>query len=247
MWLVTNPLLKMRATEEIDRRLHSSETFTQPLRKPSDEATRHQMKDFLTKFYKEVYTPDKKAYYKNLLEVNSDTIKLHYDILVPKIVPYEDFWQRYEYRCSNIERVMEELSSQGGSGATQLLQKRASELSGSIGNLAHSLNSSIRNISLVGVSNSSHGHDDSPALTSTNHDGDDDTEEEEDDVKREETQDQDNAVDVALENLSISERDDSGLSKETKGDQDGNDGGGADEGTVGTDDEESSSDDQEEE
>ena len=211
------------------------------------------MKDFLTKFYKEVYTPGKKAYYKNLLEVNSDTLKLHYDILVPKIVPYEDFWQRYEYRCSNIERVMEELSSsQGsGSGATQLLQKRASELSGSIGNLAHSFNSSIRSIGLVGgVTNSSHGRDDSPALTSTKHDGDDDTEEEEedDDVKREEETRQDNAVDVAtaLETLSCSEKDD-GLSKEPASRDDCN-AADADEGTVGTDEEEeSSSDDQDEE
>jgi hypothetical protein len=99
MW---NPFLKKRALEEVDTRRHRSSTFTEPLRKAPE------MKDFLTTFYKNVYTPAKKSFYNQELKTHSDSLKVHYDILVPTMVSYEDFWQRYEWRC-DINRVTNEL------------------------------------------------------------------------------------------------------------------------------------------
>ena len=142
MW---NPLLKKRGLDEVERRLHSSQTFTQPLR--PTPSTKEKMKVFITKFYKEVYTPEKKAYYKQTLDENAETLRLHYDILVPKIVAYEDFWQRYEYRC-NLQNVMEELAEADGGVLSQL--------SGSVSSLTSSFNTSIRNLSIV-AGNSSGG------------------------------------------------------------------------------------------
>ena len=135
MW---NPLLKKRGLDEVERRLHSSQTFTQPLR--PTPSTKEKMKVFITKFYKEVYTPEKKAYYKQTLDENAETLRLHYDILVPKIVAYEDFWQRYEYRC-NLQNVMEELAEADGGVLSQL--------SGSVSSLTSSFNTWIRNLSIV--------------------------------------------------------------------------------------------------
>jgi hypothetical protein len=99
MW---NPFLKKRALDEVNTRRHRSSTFTEPLRKAPE------MKDFLTTFYKNVYTPAKKNFYNQELKTHSDSLKVHYDILVPTMVSYEDFWQRYEWRC-DINRVTNEL------------------------------------------------------------------------------------------------------------------------------------------
>ena len=96
--------LRRRAAEEVKNRRNQSSTFTEPLRASPD------MKEYLTKFYKYIFTAQARARYKEELG-RYPILKSHYDILVPKIVSYEDFWQRHDYRC-DIDRIMLELKEE---------------------------------------------------------------------------------------------------------------------------------------
>ena len=94
-------LLRRRANEEQERRRNQSRTFTEPLKRTAD------MKEFLTQFYKQIYTEERRAYYRQEQE-KYPILKNHYAVLVPEHVTYEDFWQRYDYR-TDIERIINEL------------------------------------------------------------------------------------------------------------------------------------------
>ena len=96
--------LKRKAYEEQERRRNRSSTFTEPLRKSSD------MKEFLMKFYKHIYTDERRQYYRQEQD-KYPILKNHYAILVPEHVTYEDFWQRYDYR-TDIDRIWNELRLQ---------------------------------------------------------------------------------------------------------------------------------------
>jgi hypothetical protein len=68
------------------------------------------MKDFLKEFYRQVYTPVKKQYYMSERSENPE-VDSFYQSLVESSqeVSLEDFWQRYEYRCGNLNRIALEL------------------------------------------------------------------------------------------------------------------------------------------
>ena len=118
MW---NPLLRMRAIDEVERRRHQSSTFTEPLQRSPD------MKEFLQSFYKAVYTDQRKSHYRQELEKHPGTLQLHYKALVPSLVSYEDFWQRYDFRC-DVNRVMNELRESDAAAAAQMTQSVSNSL-----------------------------------------------------------------------------------------------------------------------
>ena len=87
--------------EQEDRRRNIA-TYTTVLRLSPD------MKDFLHDFYRHVYTPMKQQYY--ITErLTYPEVDAFYRSLVeepmPPLVSMEDFWQRYEYRCVNLDRI----------------------------------------------------------------------------------------------------------------------------------------------
>ncbi|KAL3934699.1 MAG: hypothetical protein SGBAC_009645, partial [Bacillariaceae sp.] len=67
---------------------------------------------FLEEFNQPVYTtPTQKA--TNEMEmVEHPSVRVHFDSLVPKFVSYEEFWQRYYYRCHDLNRIVSELKQQ---------------------------------------------------------------------------------------------------------------------------------------
>jgi hypothetical protein len=74
------------------------------------------MKVFLTDFYKNVYTDKRQDYYRQE-QIKYLHVAKHYEVLVlNKIVSFEDFWQRYTYRC-NVDRVRKELGDADAAAA----------------------------------------------------------------------------------------------------------------------------------
>lgn len=106
--------LRARARHEQDNRRRRQETYTTSLRVNPD------MKDFLKQFYCHVYTPVKQRYYKTQ-RAEYPEVDSFYKNLVEKTkqVRFEDFWQRYEYRCNDINRIALELWRQDQQGSAQ--------------------------------------------------------------------------------------------------------------------------------
>jgi hypothetical protein len=105
--------LRKRALEEQESRRHKSSTFTEPLKRTPD------MEEFLAEFYKNIYTDQQHAIYRQEKD-QYPILKNHFDILVPGIISFEDFWQRYDYRC-NVERIMMEMKEQNSQSISKSL------------------------------------------------------------------------------------------------------------------------------
>jgi len=115
-------LLKIRAMKEMEDRRKSEETYTMPLTKAPD------MKDFLKDFYKNAYAADRKEFYLQQRETYPHSVGRLYNELCcgnPKIVSFEDFWQRYEYRCGDLDRIVRELSEKDAAAATKRQEEAA--------------------------------------------------------------------------------------------------------------------------
>jgi len=82
--------LVQSAEDEIIRLMDIEETFSTPLSE-GDEA----VQNFLDDFDIESKTDE----ISKILQENPDTVKLHFEALVPTQISYEIFWQRYFYRC----------------------------------------------------------------------------------------------------------------------------------------------------
>lgn len=87
--------------DEVARLQGHAETFQEPL----DESY-EPVQAFLASFK----IDDKTQEIAKLLEDHPDTVKVHFETLVPTEIPYEVFWQRYFYRCDpeRIEQDWEE-------------------------------------------------------------------------------------------------------------------------------------------
>ena len=100
-------MLRIRAMREMEIRRSSETTYTMPLTKAPD------MKEFLQDFYTNIYKVSKKQFYAEEREKYPNSVGKFFNELCcgsQQLVTFEDFWQRYEYRCSNIDRIMRELS-----------------------------------------------------------------------------------------------------------------------------------------
>ena len=101
------------AAEERLRRMEMPETFDSPLiSEDDDEDYKNDVEEFLAGFSIEERTDE----ISKLLEENPDTLKLSFEALVPTKVKYEDFWQRYFYRCDE-ERINAEIEEEDAKAA----------------------------------------------------------------------------------------------------------------------------------
>lgn len=64
-----------------------------------------EIKSYLTDFYKTIYKRSGEC--QTILREHPNTVAVHYANLVPSQISYEDFWQRYFFRCSE-ERIISE-------------------------------------------------------------------------------------------------------------------------------------------
>jgi hypothetical protein len=104
--------------DEVARLQNHVETYSEPL----DEAD-EDVQEFLDKFDIEQKTLE----ITKLLEDHPDTIKGHFEALVPTEISYELFWQRYFYRCDE-DRISTEWQNQ----EEQNRQARANAIAGGI-------------------------------------------------------------------------------------------------------------------
>jgi len=111
MWKSTKTL----ALEEIQHRISRSSTFTEPLQ-PADD-----LKDFLSHFYQSIYEDATHQRHQQLL-LDYPVLQQQRTALVPDTVSYEDFWQRYEYRC-DLERVQDYIKAHSSANSTSLWKK----------------------------------------------------------------------------------------------------------------------------
>jgi hypothetical protein len=99
-----NKKQQQRALKEIEIRRGRIETYVDPL--PNNDPD---MKEFLLHFYRHI------LFHRTMITEECNlyphTVQYHYHELVlqQKIISHEDFWQRYFYRTSSIERVVVEL------------------------------------------------------------------------------------------------------------------------------------------
>ena len=105
---------RQRALSEMDRRRSAEETYTTPLKGNDSTGITidpQEIKVFLQDFYKQIiFQP---AVLQTELTDHADTVGVFYQRLVveSKTLSKEDFWQRYFYRTSNVDRVMAELEA----------------------------------------------------------------------------------------------------------------------------------------
>lgn len=152
----TDQALRARALQEQEYRRRDETTYTRPLQRAPD------MREFLQDFYRHVYTPKSRQYYDKVRRQYPE-VDASYQALVgsgsssspPTLrvvgkVSLEDFWQRYEYRCGNLDRIIQELSSQeerevaGGNGNGS--DARVQQIIASARQQAGSATSSPRNL-----------------------------------------------------------------------------------------------------
>ena len=93
-------LRKPAAKTEVSIRKARKSTYTDPLRDKSKEYTAEELDDlkvYLADFYRTIYTRRDEC--KKICQQNPKTVGHFFDTLVPRHVTFEDFWQRYFYRC----------------------------------------------------------------------------------------------------------------------------------------------------
>ena len=99
--------LRARAQQRIAYLKNQHSTYTTPLQ----ETNQLEMTLFLQSFHNEISTSkQKRQRYKEVLAMDSDVARIFETLVVRrKVVTYEDFWERYEYRC-DVSRVTDDLS-----------------------------------------------------------------------------------------------------------------------------------------
>ena len=96
------------AEEERIRRMEMHETFDSPLISDDDpDLYKKDVEAFLADFSIDAKTDE----IAKELEENPDTLKLAFEALVPTKVKYDEFWQRYFYRC-DIDRITQEIEEE---------------------------------------------------------------------------------------------------------------------------------------
>lgn len=93
------------------------------------------IKSYLTDFYKTIYKRSDEC--QIILREHPNTVAVHYANLVPSQISYEDFWQRYFFRCSE-ERIISEWD--------RAAEKARKERAVRVEEIQQSLQKSIRNI-----------------------------------------------------------------------------------------------------
>ena len=134
------PLLRQkRAAVEVALRRNRESTYTEPIMKKSGQPKSpeeiDEIKSYLTDFYKTIYKRNDECH--TILKDHPNTVAVHFANLVPSQISYEDFWQRYFFRCSE-ERIISEWD--------RAAEKARKERAVRVEEFQQSLQKSIRNI-----------------------------------------------------------------------------------------------------
>ena len=116
-------LRKPAAVTEVSIRKARKSTYVDPLRDKSKEYTTEELDDlkaYLSDFYRTIYSRREEC--RKICEQNPKTVGHFFDTLVPRHVTFEDFWQRYFYRCDP-DRVTLEWDRKAAAQKQQLDQK----------------------------------------------------------------------------------------------------------------------------
>jgi hypothetical protein len=104
---------------ELNKRRGRSATYTQPLiggRHPMSVEEEENVHSFLSEFYSyQIY--DNMVNMKHTLQMYSDTVAVHYGLLVPNICSFDEFWSRYYYRCSIVQVKKDLIARQQRTGS----------------------------------------------------------------------------------------------------------------------------------
>jgi hypothetical protein len=104
---------------ELNKRRGRSATYTQPLlggKHPLSIEEEENIHSFLSEFYSyQIY--DNMMNMKHTLQMYSDTVAIHYGLLVPNICSFDEFWSRYYYRCSIVQVKKDLIARQQRTGS----------------------------------------------------------------------------------------------------------------------------------
>lgn len=100
---------RKQAEKELEKRRGKSATYTQPLVASTEEQVAD-LEMFMAEWYSRTIF-DKAAEFPRLLKQYPETLGEHYDVLVPTVVSFDEFWSRYFYRCS-LTTILQEWSHQ---------------------------------------------------------------------------------------------------------------------------------------
>ena len=98
---------RQRAVVEMERRRGHDATYTTPLPREAND-----LKSFLSEFYRNIIFLKQDEMRAELLKYPAAGALYQKLVVQEKRVAYEDFWQRYYYRTTSIERVQAELEAQ---------------------------------------------------------------------------------------------------------------------------------------
>ncbi|KAI2494456.1 BSD domain [Fragilaria crotonensis] len=116
-------LRKPAANTEVSIRKARKSTYTEPLRDKSKEYTAEELDDlkvYLSDFYRTIYSRRDEC--TKICQQNPKTVGHFFETLVPRHVTFEDFWQRYFYRCDP-DNVIREWDRQAAAQKEQLDRK----------------------------------------------------------------------------------------------------------------------------
>ena len=98
---------RQRAVAEMERRRGQAATYTTPLPRDAPD-----LKAFLSEFYRHIIFQKQDEMRAELQKYPSAGALYQQLVVQEKRVAYEDFWQRYYYRTTSVERVQTELEAQ---------------------------------------------------------------------------------------------------------------------------------------
>eukprot|EP00980_Cylindrotheca_fusiformis_P004583 scaffold981_cov119-Cylindrotheca_fusiformis.AAC.7 len=93
--------LRRQALEEQEARRNHESTYREPLGDVPD------LDEFVVQFSKSIVTQERRLFYREE-QAKYPHVKKYFDMLVPAIVSYEDFWFHYDYR-TDLDRIMRDL------------------------------------------------------------------------------------------------------------------------------------------
>lgn len=131
------------AEAEANLRRARKETYTEPLRPQGKKFSKEEMEDFkefMTEFYKTIYKRRDEC--GQLCTEYPDSIGKYYKELVPNKMSYEDFWQRYFYRC-DVDNINNEWNRKAMEETSELEQQLVSSVTDSVQGVSNFIKSAV--------------------------------------------------------------------------------------------------------
>lgn len=131
------------AEEEANIRRGRKETYTEPLRPQGKKFSKEELEDFkkfMSEFYKTIYKRRDEC--SQLCAQYPDVLGKYYKELVPKKITYEEFWQRYFYRC-DVDNINNEWNRRTLEETSELEQQLVSSVTDSVQGVSNFFKSAV--------------------------------------------------------------------------------------------------------